>query len=339
MNFNKLHRWKAGGTSVRKYKERLEDYFDTFVGIVEIKQDNDNNDYKEIKTDKSLEDIEKTFNNEFGRHYYNLLTSFPLCGPHFDACETLQKQKDERTSEWATESWQEAWDKLFKGGEGLYYVFRKLKPNQPGYQIFSSAERIIDEFIKERNSKFNIKSDMVSKAYETFRSVAFQTGLIKALDTFHRSMRTQFHDSINNFQTRLEEIEKEVWVYALTEYKNNLIREIQPTDWPLFKNIILRLIQKEDEFYNDQNAILNSPDVRIVTSRFISKVGDFVGANFNKRINEVTYDEITQVINIDEILNQVIIEVKTIYRQLKTNLLEPDYKTICINHLKPKTLG
>lgn len=108
-------KWESGDDSYSKYIEFREDADENLIKCLKPEISND-------------EDFEKKVRESFLVTIYKLFNDMSFLKPHFEACGILAEMAENQTGDFSSAIWRECWDKIIKGGEGLYYVF-KDKPD------------------------------------------------------------------------------------------------------------------------------------------------------------------------------------------------------------------
>jgi hypothetical protein len=211
-----------------------------------------------IKEPSKISDFESEYNRVLHSIICQVFSDFNFFKIHFKTCKSLE---DWYKAEMNTTQ-RLIWEEVFLGGEGLYYTFKNKeiadKANASLKSYLMAIEEIETRFKKERTNHFNgIAENVVNSAYDSATTKAFQVGLFMALDFFRGEV--SFEDRITEFVTRINTIKPESWVVILTEVRNKLISGVDPKLWPSYQNFILRIIQKDFEYYNQGN-FMNAPD-------------------------------------------------------------------------------
>jgi hypothetical protein len=155
------------------------------------------------------------------------------------------------------------WEEVFCGGEGLYYTFKnkdiKEKANVALTNYLTAIDEIEKEFKRRRHKFFNeISEKEVNSAFESANTKAFQIGLFMALDYFKESK--SFIDAYEEFLTLLNSVSEVSWIIVLNYIRAVLIKGVDPKQWPSYKNLILRIIQRKDIIFYDKDNFIDSPD-------------------------------------------------------------------------------
>lgn len=335
LDFNDLDK-QSGSEARRVALNNFSTYIAPYKDYIEFKADNDDVLRKQILSDVDLESFEELFNEKFGQHLYNLFNSFPLTKPHIEAGAELDLEAKNYQNDFSSEVWQETWKKIFRGGEGLYYVYKRS--NQSNLKAYENAINSITNLFKiKRASRFKSSSDNVNQAYTSFATLAFQVGFIKSFDVFYRQPDKYYEieDAVHDFIKRIEKITPDMWIHLLTKVRELYIPRINPKMWPSYKNIILRLIQAKDEFYNCAENTKYSPDVVMVNSLFMEKCKSYIAAEFELKLDQVLFDQLDQS-KLKKYIEDSRTEVDELFKPLKLKSLKFDYETHCLDLLSSK---
>jgi hypothetical protein len=205
-----------------------------------------------IKDAKKIPDFESEYKKILHTIMYSIFNDFNLFQNHYKACQKLNDwyNKDMNTTQ------RLIWEEVFLGGEGLYYTFKNKeiadRANASLTSYLLAIEEIETRFKAERSSCFKgLAENKVNAAYESAATKAFQVGLFMALDFFMEDK--SLDEKIGEFITRINKITPENWVVILTEGRSELIRGVDPKLWPSYQKYILRIIQKDLEYYSVAN--------------------------------------------------------------------------------------
>ena len=325
LEYNNLD--KKIATAERKELSIFSDYIgitDTVGNYIELIEDADENLIKTLKPDAINDHFKDLIKSDFLIHIYKLFNDMNFLKPHFKACEILGNNAKNETGDFDSGVWQECWKKIFKGGEGLYYVFR----NAGKIENYGTAIEKIEDLFKEERSKLfdKFKIKQIEKAHATFLSVAFQVGYLKAFDLFHRKTNPyNIAESVKNFMERINKFSADDWVYILTEMKQNYeTKSLSPTKWPAFQNLIIRMIQEKDEFFDTTEYFKDSPDYFMIESEFKTRCIANAKNEHNLDLNLMKFSDFDSQF-IDKSIKDSLDKISQIFKEL--NLKTLDYST------------
>jgi hypothetical protein len=341
--YSDLEIYKVGSERDRKDFTGFERYFGhgSSAKYIEFLLDIDGNSKKYVRSSVELDEFESMFNLSFGKLYYSLYSAFPLVNAHVRASSQIQLKHDEMEGEWESPTMRDCWERLFKGGEGLYYVFNKLIDKKGrGKELANSSTRIEKLFSLERSLIAGEKDSIkVDKAFETFRTIAFQVGYLMAFDKFFQDSNSgSFENAIVEFCRRVNVVSLAEWISILTSIKESLVGEVDPRYWPTYKNLIIRVIQKDGEFFDSNLNRINAPEAHIVKLSFIKRCKNYTNDNFRRELRETYRDEIDDA-TVDKFTALAIDELKKLYGSVSSLIpLQLDYYSICKSALDASTL-
>lgn len=291
-NFSDLQKYQSREMQ-RNFIEYFEKYLSKDVKYVEFTKDSDGNSLKKVKSDADLVEFENDFNNSCGLAFESIFNNFNLLKCHYLASDFIEESHIKLKGEWESPSMSDAWEKLYKGGEGLYYVFNNLKKKNS--QIMSSAKTISDLFSKHRADLIKADKSKVDEAFRSFRSLAFQVGLFMALDKFYSTLKfNSLTEAADDFINRLNKWSPKDWVYILTNVRETLLNNVDPKSWPAYQNLILRLIQEKNEFYDLNQNVEFSPEAKIFEKYFRWEADSYVKKEYRRELSQTKSSEISQ---------------------------------------------
>lgn len=239
-----------------------------------------------LKDYTKRQDFQNEFNQKAIEIFYSIFNDFILFKTHFQICNSVEEYVFTSGSSHIRESW----DKVFKGGEGLYYSFKEqeilkkanLNPikNKSLENYLVAIKDIEKKFHEKKQISYDkIDSVKINKVYESFTSIAFQVGLFMAFDEYkgHDTITTpKINSKIKNFINVLNLVKINNWVDILTEYKQAINKTTDPKDWPLFQKIILRILEVKDTtkyaYFDPKTDQLNYPEIRIYKNKIEEKL-------------------------------------------------------------------
>ena len=338
-NYSNLTKYRIGRDTFRKQIQNVDFYLGEAANseYIEFFEDLDGNPKKVIRSGVDLNDLETVFNERFGFYIYELYKEFPLVNCHILASKSIQKDRDKMEGIMDSPTCRDSWDHLFKGGEGLYYVFKKLSKTTQKNELFESAKAIEKLFKEYRAAQIKADSIAINEAYETFRSLAFQVGFLMAFDFYMReSDFASVKLASKEFIKRIKGISNEDWVIILTDVKQAYIGNLDPKCWPMFRNLIIRLVQNDKDWYNSSDLMDFSPDIDIVYYDYLRKLKEYAKNELGQTLRETKLVELQKVKT--AYLNDSINNMKRIYK--KTKCLVPikmDYKKKCLDFIIEET--
>ncbi|NJC41039.1 hypothetical protein GGQ87_001297 [Brevundimonas alba] len=213
---------------------------------------------------KAFEETTAVLDEELAPKWIAVLEGYNLVSAHIEASVELDSWV--RTQVVAIG---QVWDKVFRGGEGLYGGFARVSEDGSGsaHTYKKAIDEISEKFISIREAKLSgCDPDQVRRAYDTFSSKAGLTGLFMAAHLYLERREAGWAD-VSAFVADLNKISAENWVRLLSTYKPAVVRELDPKQWPVMRAIILRALQGADpslNFFDPTLAQLYNPDIRLI---------------------------------------------------------------------------
>lgn len=233
------------------YHERLKDLCEGLTDEMISKVTNGDN--------HALSEVDLLFRDKIIGPLYQAINKFNFLQSHFEACKTLDNII---TSSGAAERIG-AWNKVFRGGEGLYNAFNQAALERGAltgrlHTYKSAVDQINEEFVDIRSSGL----DSYDNAYSTFTSQAGLTGFFMALEfVFERDGWTE--ELIIKFLAAINSYTVNQWIVIFTQYKREILPENSPKLWPSMREIFLRFIEEKEStwsFFNKSSLQDFHPD-------------------------------------------------------------------------------
>src|SRR5262249_24124604 len=154
----------------------------------------------------------------------------------------------------------EVWDKVFCGGEGLYWALRDAGDSDRSRGYRDSIREVEAKFHSERSSLFG-DGDAAAQIYTAFVSKAFQIGLVMAVDYLAFADDGERLTKVDPLLNALNDYTNSQWIAILTELWP-IIRpgiSTDPKSWPAYRNTLLRLYDEgEMGLYSEENLVAYS---------------------------------------------------------------------------------
>lgn len=279
-------------------------------------------------------EIKEEFEKVLNPIIYRLLSELNISKIHLDVC----KEINEKYNQNLTEEHLKIWNTVFCGGEGLYYTFNSYE-NVKVKSVLEVIRAIESDFNKLRYSKISnsISFSLIQRAYKTFRSKAFQIGLIAAFKSYYELENMEvnpitINTCLNEFIERLNTKTVENWINILTILKSEIIttEALDPKKWPAMHKIILRVVAKPEQFYNIKENYAYSPEVIIFKNKVMKHLQD----TLNKGIHVDNAIHINRSTLLSWKTN-ILSEIESIYSQCNLSVFEDiDWESILIGSVK-----
>ena len=207
----------------------------------------------------------KEFRSAFSDAYlpvlWTLFSEFSLLTPHYEAGRVIADAI--KTGSAPTET--DVWDKVFCGGEGLYWSLDPDKASgERSDKYLAAIKNIESKFVSERASRFGQDVGKTNGVYESFLTKAFQIGYVGAVEYLaYGSFDGDYLASAGALVARLNGYTNAQWTAIFTELKPLLSPGIDPKSWPLYRNLLLRMYDGDrGNFYDafNEQSLFKTPD-------------------------------------------------------------------------------
>jgi hypothetical protein len=248
---------------IQRNKSRLAQIFPSYSGSV-LSEDQDERTAPFFDSQTQAQ----AFRGDFATGYLpvlnNLFDRYDLLKPHYEACRITQdwvRQEADTTTV-------EVWNKVFCGGEGLYWVFASTDPANARARNYRQAITAIQSrFSLERARIFGIEKDRVDAVYNSFCSKACQSGYVGAVDYIARIDTGNWLDASDLLINRFNTYTLSNWSAVFFRLRPLIITGTDPKRWPSYRNILLRLYDgNAQNIYGAQN-LHESPDWQVYEAR------------------------------------------------------------------------
>ena len=303
--FNKIDKYEIKRESSRQDKTQCESLVPNFSQyvITDNKPGNDNDYVKLFIGTSVMPKLEDEFLNTVYPAFKTILNKFPLLIPHYAACKEMG---DNRTNKWGSSVKKEVWDKVFCGGEGLYYSFKSIPKkdiNAQAKDLIDGIAEIEEEFSQARFDHFEgLEKKRVNESFTSFRSKAFQVGLfMAAFDYFEAidpNQELNYEEKSLRFIHILSKRSLEAWVHIFTTFREALINGTDPKKWPSYHKIILRIISIDEDqlFFNKEDCWSYSPEIILLKKSINAKLESWLEYN-DLEIDGIEFEDVQSEIS------------------------------------------
>jgi hypothetical protein len=272
--FSKPGNFYLGKSSVKAGENTDFGYFDKYFNSSSLENfikttDQFDVPVKLVKPGTDLESLKtEAYNSDIFPVIYDLISNFPFVEKFIISTELIHRDYAERKNCFHQNSARvTAFEKAILGGESLYYtLFASSKNNN--YKVAITEQGGIEEsFANILKSQFDLQhSNSIDLVYNRIRTYIFSTGYLMAFSFFHTESGLSLDDAKSEFISRIKSVDEHEWVIFFTDLWSSYFgdRESKPSLWPLVTNLILRVIQKEGEFFDNDAHRDWSPEVQIV---------------------------------------------------------------------------
>jgi hypothetical protein len=217
-----------------------------------------------------------------------------LTNAHFRALTAIEKWVNKAET---PPIYKHCWDKIFKSGEGLYsaYLNSKLKSTEKIKKFIQEIEKKFSEerarILLDHPVKNKKQVSEANQCFETFATVAFQTGFLMAVDylakNYHNSSRLEASNSLSSI---LINIDKKKWIAFFTDFRSAYVRQTDPKSWPAYQKMVLRLLTSEyDDLFESKKGD-ELPEVKILKNKIESKIDQHYDTS-DKPLKQEVLDE------------------------------------------------
>lgn len=324
-----------GSYRVRRDDSRNRTYQDRFATVFNGDFDDRNIrehiDYQERPTVvvKDAGELE-LFRQEFEQKLYpilrDLFNRFTFLREHYEACSEV----DDWVRQEGVSAHDTVWERVFVGGEGLYYTFMGASSQLPDkVSTYQKAIREIEGEFKKRRANRIEEHDLssVTEAYEAFRTKAFQTGCLMALRIYRDEVGEEFTDCYEDFINAMNKLSPAAWVHVLTKIKGQLIRGTDPKSWPAYQKLILRIaLRGEPLSYYSKENLADAPEGRIFTSRVKDRIQAYAESE-NVNIEDLTLKAIAPS-TIEKWSDELKHELEELFEPANLEPIDGDYRAL-----------
>ncbi|REL24504.1 hypothetical protein DYD21_18105 [Rhodohalobacter sp. SW132] len=325
---NQLNRYKVKQTP-NSYTDlsQCDKILPLFKSSTKTYEDDNNNYKKHFQRNREEDEYLEEFKHRIFPIYKKLFDQFILTNKHFKACSDLERLYN---TTWSAEK-KEIWRKVFCGGEGLYYSFRnipssRVSDSQRIQEKLKIIQEIEDEFVEARSVYFeNVETKRINSAFTSVRSKAFQIGYFMAFidymyDKYEEVNEEIINKSIDSFKEGLNSKSLESWINIFTVLRPAIITSgTNPRSWPAYHKIILRIVQRENSFYNKDENKEKSPEAEVFKNKLNTKLRGWLESTGNI-IEEVEFENIESVLN--GWISDSKEETKKLFNDVELDLLE-----------------
>lgn len=258
-----------------------------FGKFLRVSGDDENEKYFDMEA-SVIENIEDEFSETTGIVFRRLFNEFIFLKIHYKACSNIFQKRNS----WGSMTKKEVLDKVFCGGEGLYYAYKNV-PNSKTTDQIKDVKSAIDEielelrkerkniFENDENAEFELKR--INDAYDSFRTKAFQVGFFMAFYHHYNYLNLSAHidinDSIDIFLKQLSKISASQWVTIFTELRPKIIKGTDPKKWPSYHKILLKIIEDSNQYFDNDDSRKFCPEMRLFKTGLKEKLTKYCDLN------------------------------------------------------------
>lgn len=259
---NNLNYWKVERLfSRQKNTGRFKTIWPHFKGLQAVGSDDEEDSFVGIPDPADVEKFRGLVEKDYLPVLDGLFQQFELLQPHYKACAATEAWVRTKGSTTVVD----AWDKVFCGGEGLYWTLRETKDKDRGKQYRDAMSEVENKFYEERTAAFG-KKENSDPVYTSFTSKAFQCGYVMAIDYLaYAGDDGERIPVVEPFINKLNEFTLPQWAAVFTRLWPDIRPGLttDPKSWPTYRNVLLRMYDNESgEIYTLEN-LHESPDWKL----------------------------------------------------------------------------
>lgn len=254
--WKQLSQWRVQRQWTQRNTDRLADLLGSLEGI-------DQGTYEdEIRflfvNGSTRSAFRSAFETSYVPIFVELFNRFKLLKPHYEACGRIERWvKDE-----STRPIPQVWDKVFTGGEGLYWSFQVVSPGTRYRNYREAIAEVENRFANERAGVYGSPRNDVDQIYRSFTTKAFQIGYVMAVDYIasRGGGDGEIAGAGEELVTGFNQYSLEQWRSILLKLKPLLISGTDPKAWPAYRNMLLRLYEADSFRYMDRTKLQELPE-------------------------------------------------------------------------------
>lgn len=208
-----------------------------------IEQSNIDDDVWATTNLEEREALKEKFTGLIGGPLYRWIGISGLHRLYFDAATRIEHGCSELSEAPYNQSvFRSVWNKVFCSGEGLYY---SINDSRGGHLKGSRQDLklVVDHFESLMVAGTGLDLDSFSRVLQSTRSVAFFVGYVTVPDLYASLQGISFDKSVTELEQKLDGFDWDNLYRVMCSLKQSeLFRNIDPKSWPLYRNLILRLI-------------------------------------------------------------------------------------------------
>jgi len=255
--FDDLPREKVWNEQVQKNRDKFLRIFPDFEDIRTSGDEEERYRRLFLGSPDRAEEFREQFREGYGKVLALLFEEMGLLRPHYQACAAVEGWVRRGNS-----SQREVWDKVFCGGEGLYWSITRTRStnSDSSSSLYQTAIREVEQkFSEERARLFEGLTDDdavpssvatdVDMIYDSFRTKAFQTGYLGAVEFLARHETTEGDYLVAAVQlvSRLDDYQPTHWRAIFRDLRKLLLTTgLDPKYWPTYRLLLIRLYDPAD---------------------------------------------------------------------------------------------
>lgn len=211
----------------------------------------------------SLAEFTRWCEESVAKPLLNIFDKWQLLQPHFVACSKLEEWIDQHGSSHN----RSAWEKIFKGGEGLYWALMKIgegdvTSNQRAYK--KSVSEVESKFLGLRAEAYGYTTSQLNPLFRVVSSSAFHSGLFQSIAWLvENGTAENFEEGAQQVIDAFNDHTNDQWVEILSRIRAKMIQgdTMSPKDWPVVRDIVILIVERhmnQDFFGTLGNDVLGN---------------------------------------------------------------------------------
>lgn len=262
--WKQLTQWRVQRRRSQKNTDRISALLGSEDGI-ERGPDEDENlrfYFTDAATARQFADL---FSQQYVPAFAEMFNGLDLLNPHYEAAQEVERW----IADEATVPLPNVWDKVFTGGEGLYWSFQASGSGAQRRNYQQGIAEIEKKFSDERSSKFGGSRTEIDNLYRSIATKAFQTGFVMAIDyLFDKGVgEGNFGQTGQALVSRLNEYEMEQWRAIFSDLRPIMISGTDPKAWPAYRNLLLRMYDGDSFQILDKTKLPELPEWQALSTK------------------------------------------------------------------------
>lgn len=254
--FDDIAKDKVGNEQAQKNKDKFLRIFPDFEDLRTSGDEEERYRRLFFAPPERAEEFREEFRSSYGKVLISFFEELSFLRPHYQACAVVEAwAKNGNTYQG------EVWDKVFCGGEGLYWSITRARSlgNDSSSSLYKTAIREVEQkFSEERTRLFNSLSGdtvvssslsaVVDAVYDSFRTKAFQTGYLGAVEYLARyETEGDYPLAAEQMVARLNEYQPSHWRAIFRDLRKLLLTTgLDPKYWPTYRTLLIRMYDPAD---------------------------------------------------------------------------------------------
>lgn len=323
-----LERYAVGNERIKTNTMFCNKFLPQTRKLIREVDDSDGRKRLRLKSLNNIETIESEFLSNCAQSFYRIYNEFCMYSTHIKHVIIIDELAEKGEGIFSEPSCATAWINLYKGGEGLYYVFKNNK--EKSTSLIRNASKLIDSTFRESRSNDTVFEKSVEgevdSAYKSINTKAFHTGLLKAFQYYSLTINnnSDLGETVDGFIEGLNKLTEGQWVHVVVNLRKVLIGgDADPKQWPAYQKLILSLVCDINPF-NNTDSKNYSPEA-IIYSKLLKEKAIVYAKTLKMNLKEMNYTSLAE--REGQWTTECIAELKELYKPLK-----PAYTQITLSY-------